>query len=102
MRSVVNSCFVAFVPPSSGLTSAIYYTLYGLCQRKPLDGDTYATKKTANFRLHPPPISLDIYSALYFILCTYLCVQNLQPLLKLDYLILSENSLQSVSRIWAS
>ncbi len=26
-------------------------------------------QKTANFWLHPPPISLDIYSALYFILC---------------------------------
>jgi hypothetical protein len=66
MRSVVNSRFVAFVPPSSGLTLAIYYTLYGLCQMKPLDGSTYATK--ANFWL-PPPISLDIYSALYFNLC---------------------------------
>jgi len=45
MRSVVNSCFVAFVPPSSGLILAIYYTLYGLCQGKPLDGGAYATKK---------------------------------------------------------
>jgi len=26
-------------------------------------------QKTANFWLHPPPISLDIYSALHFILC---------------------------------
>jgi len=44
MRSVVSSCFVAFVPPSSGLTLAIiYYTLYGLCQRKPLDGQVKAT-----------------------------------------------------------
>jgi len=49
MRSVVNSCFVTFVPPSIGLTSAIYYTLYGLCQRKPLDGGTYATKKQLIF-----------------------------------------------------
>ncbi len=71
MRSVVNSCFVAFVPPSSGLTSAIYYTLYGLCPRKPLDGGTYATKKTANFRLHPLPISLDIYSAAHSIDCSF-------------------------------
>jgi len=40
MRSVVNSCLVAFVLPSSGLTLAIYYTLYGLCKIKPLDGGT--------------------------------------------------------------
>jgi len=26
-------------------------------------------QKTANFRLHPPPICLDIYGTLYFILC---------------------------------
>jgi len=26
-------------------------------------------KKTANFLLHPPPMSLDIHSAIYFYLC---------------------------------
>jgi len=64
MRSVVNSCFVAFVLPSNGLTLAIYYT----CQMKPLDGETYGTKNSY-FLASPPPISLDIYSALYFYLC---------------------------------
>ncbi len=73
MRSVVNSCFVAFVLPSSGLTLAIYYTLYGLCQMKPLDRRTYATKKQLIFGFTPPPMSLDIYSALYFIYVPYLC-----------------------------
>ncbi len=77
MRSVVNCCFVTFVLPSSGPTLAIYYTLYGLCQRKPLDGRTYATKKTANFWRHSPPISPDICSTLYFYFM-YLCDCNTQ------------------------
>ncbi len=54
MRSVVNSCFVTFALPPSGQILAIYYTLYGLCKIKPLDGRTYVTK-TASFWVHPPP-----------------------------------------------
>jgi len=79
MRSVVNSCFVTFILPSSGLTLAIYYTLCGLCQMKPLDGVMYVcNKKTANFWLHIPPMSLDIYGELYF----YLCISVLSPYLQ--------------------
>jgi hypothetical protein len=60
--------FFAFVPPSSGITLAIYYTLYGLCQLRPLDGWTNATKMLLIFNLNPC-CCLDIYSALYFYLC---------------------------------
>jgi len=70
MRSVVNSCFVAVFPPSGGPILAIFYTLYGLCQIKPLDCGTYSTK-TAIFCLHPPPMSIETYSFLYFYLCTF-------------------------------
>ncbi len=53
MRSVVNSCFVSFVLPSSGHILAIYYTLYGLCKIKPLDDRTYVTKNQLIFGFTP-------------------------------------------------
>jgi len=55
LRQAINSCFVTFVPPSSGFVLAIYYTGYGLCQIKSLDGGTYATKKQLNFGFTPLP-----------------------------------------------
>jgi len=69
MRSVVNSCFVAFVLSSSGLTLAIYYALYGLCQMKPLDGRTYETKKQLIFGFTPSRESRYLYRTLF-----YLCI----------------------------
>jgi len=46
MRSVVNSCFVTYVLPSSGQILAIYYTLYGLFKIIPLGDRTYVTKNS--------------------------------------------------------
>jgi len=46
MRLKINSSFVAFVPPPDGQILAIYYTLYGIYQIKPLDGGTYVTKNS--------------------------------------------------------
>jgi len=66
MMSVVNSCLVTYVLTTSGQILAIYYTLYGLCKIKPLDGRTYVTKKQLISGL-TPSCYLDIYSALYFI-----------------------------------
>jgi len=76
MRLKINSCFVTFVPPSGGQILAIYNTLYGLCKINPLDGGTYVTKR-ANFWLHPPPMSLDTYSFLYFNMCISVVIKYL-------------------------
>jgi hypothetical protein len=92
MRSVVNSCFVTYVLPSSGQIFAIYYTLYGLCKIIPLDGGTYVTKKTAN---SPPSCCLDIYSALYFYLCISVEDTNLEYYLNVSFRLNIKISLSS-------
>ncbi len=81
MNSVVNSCFVAFFLPSSGLTLAIYFTLYGLCQIKPLDGGMYVTKKQLIFGFTPLPWvqisiahSIFIYVSLWFQPLPFCCL----------------------------
>jgi len=51
MRLAINSCFVAFVLPSSSQFLAMYNTPFGFYKIKP---QMYATKRD-NFGLHPPP-----------------------------------------------
>ncbi len=78
MRSVVNSCFVAFVLPSSGLILAIDNTLYALCQMKPLDGRTYATKNQLLYGFIPSHESRYLYHTLFLFM--YLCIINRREL----------------------
>ena len=49
MRLTIDSCFVKYVMPSSGIILAIYNTLYWVCQIIPLDARTYSTKNIKNF-----------------------------------------------------
>jgi len=66
MRSDVNSCFVAFVQPSSSQILSIYYTLYGLCKIKPL-----CNKKQLIFGLTTSPA---VYTSMALsILFMYIC-----------------------------
>ena len=57
--------FVSFVLPSSGIILTIYYTLYGLCKIRPLDGSTHATTNNTIFGLNFALLSRHIYSTLY-------------------------------------
>ena len=53
MRLIINSCYVAFVPPSNGIIWTIYSSLYGLCRIKPLDDWSYKTKQRKVFGFKP-------------------------------------------------
>ena len=66
MRLTIKSCFVTYVLPSRVTILAIYYTQYGLCQIRPLNGSTYENKKQRKFWLHPPPSSSET--------CGFLCL----------------------------
>ena len=67
MRLTIDSCFVAYILPSSGIILAIYYKLYGLCLIRTLDGRMFATKNNKDSWLNPPPMSLETFSFLYLL-----------------------------------
>jgi len=55
-------------------------------------------KKTANFWLHPPPISLDIYSALYFILCISVHATQVFYKFRKSYLLLASGKWKKINQ----
>ena len=59
--------FCCIGPPSSGMILAIYYTQYGLCQIRSLNGGTYATKKQLNFAFTPSRESRNLKLSLFII-----------------------------------
>ncbi len=73
LRLKINSCFVTFVPASGGQILPIYYTLYGLCQKKHKMGGDMRKKLMFGFT---PPMSLETYC--YFYLC--ICVDHFPTL----------------------